>query len=52
MAEHVPAFTQHTQHFHRRQKAKTQSIASRNSMHSLRKNQPHHRSSNTLPEET
>ncbi|PYU03730.1 MAG: hypothetical protein DMG34_12280 [Acidobacteria bacterium] len=40
MAGHVPAFTQHTQLFHRRQKDETQSVASRNSMHWLRKNQP------------
>jgi hypothetical protein len=33
MAAHVPAFTQHTQLFHRRQKAEIHRHASRNSMH-------------------
>jgi len=33
MAEHVPAFTQHTQLFHRHQKAEIHRHASRNSMH-------------------
>jgi len=38
MAEHVPAFTQHTQLFHRSQKSKIHRHPSRNSMHSHGKN--------------
>jgi len=41
MAGHVPTFTQHTQLFHRRQNWRSERKPSRNSMHSLRKNQMH-----------
>jgi hypothetical protein len=41
MAGHVPTFTQHAQLFHRQQNWRCERKPSRNSLHSLRKNQMH-----------